>query len=78
VAACFEHGNEPSGSIKYVEFVDKLSDYQFLLHMSRQIVKVKYDMFLVPKDQGDVLLKGLGGKAPCILNHGTSWVSSQL
>jgi hypothetical protein len=31
VAGACEHGNEPSCSIKVGEFVDKLSDYQFLM-----------------------------------------------
>jgi hypothetical protein len=30
VAGCCEHGNEPSGSIKGREFLDKLSDCQLL------------------------------------------------
>jgi hypothetical protein len=30
VAGCCEHGNEHSGFIKDEEFLDKLSDYQFL------------------------------------------------
>jgi hypothetical protein len=30
VAACYEHGNEPSGSIKGGKLLDKPSDYQFL------------------------------------------------
>jgi hypothetical protein len=30
VAGSFEHGNKPSGSIKYGEFLDQLSDYQLL------------------------------------------------
>jgi hypothetical protein len=29
-ASCYEHGNEPSGSIKGGEFIDKLSDCQLL------------------------------------------------
>jgi hypothetical protein len=35
-AGSCEHGNEPSGSIKLVKFIDQLDDYQFsrrtLLH----------------------------------------------
>jgi hypothetical protein len=30
VAGSYEHGNEPSGSIKSGEFVEYLSDYQLL------------------------------------------------
>jgi hypothetical protein len=30
VAGSCEHGNEPQGSIKGVEFLDSLSDYWFL------------------------------------------------
>jgi hypothetical protein len=30
VAACYEHGNEPSGSIKGKECFDQLSDYWLL------------------------------------------------
>jgi len=26
LAGCYEHGNEPSGFIKYLEFIDQLSD----------------------------------------------------
>jgi hypothetical protein len=30
VEGCYEHGNEPSGSIKDVEFLGQLSDSYFL------------------------------------------------
>jgi hypothetical protein len=30
VAGCCEHGNEPSGSVKGKEFLDKLSYYELL------------------------------------------------
>jgi len=38
VAEFSEHGNKPSGSIKGGEFVDHLSDYQFLKKDSVQLV----------------------------------------
>jgi hypothetical protein len=34
VVGCFEHSNEPSGSIKGGEFLDKLSDCQLLKKVS--------------------------------------------
>jgi hypothetical protein len=34
VAWSYEHGNEPSGSIKGGEFLDQLSDFQLLLKVS--------------------------------------------
>jgi hypothetical protein len=38
VADCCEHGNEPSGSIKDGELLEKLSEYQLLKDSSMKLV----------------------------------------